>query len=729
MVRGGSNALRKGAVNIEFGAAHHGCRPGPILKHSGVCAGEGVPARQMDVGGASRQRKRITDSMTQAEAEDDNSIARSGRGYGGLRVVSFESRMAADTARLIQRAGGVAISAPSMKEVPLESNEAAFTFAGDLLDGRIDIVLFLTGVGTRTLFSVWKTRFELPRLVEALARTAVVARGPKPVQALRELGVPIKITVPEPNTWRELLLALDESDASIELRGARIAIQQYGVANDDLTGELERRGALVTKVPVYRWELPDDRRPLEDAIRQILARTVDVLLFTSSNQVCNLLEVVRSLGLEERFREAVCEVVVGSVGPLCTETLREQGFPVDFEPSHPKLGTLIKEGADLAPALIIARRDRMRAARRSHATVTTPQQAAAAAARPAPADALQNSVFLRACRREAVPYTPVWLMRQAGRYMQEYREVRARAPFLELCKTPELAARVAVEAQQRIGADAAILFSDILLILEPMGLGLEYVHGDGPSLSALVRSPQDVDRLREIDPLESLSFVMDAVRQTRAELASDIPLIGFSGAPFTLASYVIEGGGSRNYIQTKRFFYEDKGAWDAMMDKLARAVAAYLNGQIAAGVQAVQLFDSWVGCLSPSDFRTYVFPHMKTLTSLLPKDVPLIQFGTDTATLLDMQVESGCSVIGVDHRVAIGPVFDRFPEVAVQGNLDPVLLFADPAVIRREAARVLEEVGGRPGHVFNLGHGILPGTPVDHVIALVDAVHELSRKA
>jgi uroporphyrinogen decarboxylase len=222
--------------------------------------------------------------------------------------------------------------------------------------------------------------------------------------------------------------------------------------------------------------------------------------------------------------------------------------------------------------------------------------------------------------------------------------------------------------------------------------------------------------------------VMDAVRRTRAELAPDIPLIGFSGAPFTLASYVIEGGGSRNYIQTKRFMYADKGAWDAMMDKLARAVAAYLRGQIDAGVQAVQLFDSWVGCLSPSDFDTYVAPHLVTIREALPKDVPYILFGTDTATLLERQVETGCSVIGVDHRVPIAAAFDRFPDLAVQGNLDPVLLFAERDVIRREAARVLNEVGGRSGHIFNLGHGILPGTPVDRVIELVDVVHELSAR-
>lgn len=647
------------------------------------------------------------------------------RGYGGMRVVSFESRMAADAARLVHNAGGVAITAPTMKEVPLGSNDAAFAFADALLAGEVDVVLFLTGVGTRTLFSAWQTRYDLPRLVEALARTTVVARGPKPVQALRDLGVAITITVPEPNTWRELLLTLDEAAESVELSRARVAIQEYGVSNDDLVRELERRGAVVRRVPVYRWELPDDVRPLEDAIRQVLARTADVLLFTSSNQVYSLLAVVRRMGVEDEFREALREVVVGSVGPVCSETLGEHGFQVDFEPSHPKLGTLIKEGSEVAPPLVIERRERLRETARTRTTTTTTTTATIAA----DTAALHDSVFLRACRREPVPHTPVWLMRQAGRYMQEYREVRARASFIELCKTPDLAAKVALDAQQRIGADAAILFSDILLILEPMGLGLEYVHGDGPSLSRLVRGPEDVDRLKEIDPVESLDYVMEAVRRTRAVLPADIPLIGFSGAPFTLASYVIEGGGSRNYIQTKKFLYADKGAWDAMMDRLARAVAAYLAGQIEAGVQAVQLFDSWVGCLAPSDFETYVAPHMRTIAAALPKDVPLISFGTDTATLLDLQVEAGCSVIGVDHRVPIGSAFDRYGDrVAVQGNLDPVLLFAPPEVIRREAARVLGEVAGRPGHVFNLGHGILPGTPVDNVIALVDAVHELSSR-
>ena len=288
---------------------------------------------------------------------------------------------------------------------------------------------------------------------------------------------------------------------------------------------------------------------------------------------------------------------------------------------------------------------------------------------------------MRACRREATEYTPVWLMRQAGRYMQEYREVRARVPFIELCKNPELAAEVTVTAQERIGADAAILFSDILLILEPIGLGLDYLRGEGPSITRVVRGGSDVDRLNEVRPEESLTFVFDCVRTIRAELSPGIPLIGFSGAPFTLASYAIEGGGSRNYVETKKLMYGDEGAWHAMMELLARAVGDYLRRQIDAGCQAVQLFDSWVGCLSPGDYERYVEPHTRAVVEALPDDVPLIHFGTDTATLLDLQARAGATVLGVDHRMRIGEAFDRFPELAIQGNLDPVLLMADREVV------------------------------------------------
>ena len=344
-------------------------------------------------------------------------------------------------------------------------------------------------------------------------------------------------------------------------------------------------------------------------------------------------------------------------------------------------------------------------------------------------DALRDSPFMRACRREPVPFTPVWLMRQAGRYMLEYREVRERTSFLELCKTPDLAAEVTVTAVERLGVDAAIIFADILLIIEPMGIKLEFAKGDGPKIHNPVRKPADIDRLREVADVASLEYVFEAIRRTRRALAANVPLIGFCGAPFTLASYIIEGGGSKNYIHTKQLMYDDAGAWHAMMSLISRALAKYLNAQIAAGAQAVQLFDSWVGCLSPDDYRQYVLPHTQSVIRNVTPGIPVLHFGTGTAALLELMREAGGDVIGVDWRVRLDEAWTRVGyDVALMGNLDPVSLFAKVEHVRAEAKRILDQAAGRPGHIFNLGHGILPATPVDNVISLVEAVHEMSRR-
>ncbi len=343
--------------------------------------------------------------------------------------------------------------------------------------------------------------------------------------------------------------------------------------------------------------------------------------------------------------------------------------------------------------------------------------------------ALDKSSFLRACRREPAAYTPIWLMRQAGRYMREYRELRARVGFLELCKTPSLAAEVTVTAAERLGVDAAIIFADILLIVEPMGIELEFAKGDGPAIHNPVRTNTDVDRLREVENVFSLDYVFEAIRQTRAALTADLPLIGFCGAPFTLASYIIEGGGSRNYVHTKSLMYSDQGAWQAMMSLISRALIKYLNAQIAAGAQAVQLFDSWVGCLSPDDYREYVLPHTQNVIRGITPGIPVIHFGTGTGSLLERMREAGGDVIGLDWRVQLDDAWRRIGhDVGVMGNLDPVALFAGPDLIRAQAKRILAQAAGRPGHIFNLGHGILPETPVENVIALVDAVHEMSAR-
>ena len=341
---------------------------------------------------------------------------------------------------------------------------------------------------------------------------------------------------------------------------------------------------------------------------------------------------------------------------------------------------------------------------------------------------LRDSPFMRACRREQVPYTPVWLMRQAGRYMKEYRDVRAQHSFLEMCKKPEVASEVTVYAAHRLNVDAAIIFADILLIIEPMGLELEFAKGEGPVIHNPVRSAADVERVREVEDVSSLDYVYEAIRITRRELRPNIPLIGFCGAPFTLASYICEGGGSKNYVHTKRLMYTDPGAWHALMSKISRALGRYLNAQVEAGAQAVQIFDSWVGALSPDDYREYVLPHTREVIRGVTPGVPVIHFGTGTATLLELQKEAGGDVIGLDWRVRLDEAWARLGDVAVQGNFDSVALFTNPEVVRKRARDVLDQAANRPGHIFNLGHGILPETPVENVVALVEAVHELSRR-
>lgn len=341
---------------------------------------------------------------------------------------------------------------------------------------------------------------------------------------------------------------------------------------------------------------------------------------------------------------------------------------------------------------------------------------------------LWNSPFLKACRKEQTPYTPIWLMRQAGRYMAEYRALREKHGFVALCKNSDLACEVTVYAAERLGVDAAIIFSDLLLILEPLGIQLEYSKGDGPVIGNPVRTAADIAKLRPFTDPSMLPFVFEGLRKTRQALPAQLPLIGFAGAPFTLASYLIEGAGSDHYIQTKTLMRGSPNEWNALMTKLSQSLVTYLNAQIAAGAQAVQLFDSWVGCLSPADYKTYVLPHTQSILRQITPGVPVIHFGTGTAALLELLKEAGGDVIGLDWRVELDQAWNRLGSVSVMGNMDPIFLFNDVPTIQKEAKRILAQAAGRPGHIFNLGHGILPQTPVDHVKALVDTVHEWSQK-
>ena len=342
---------------------------------------------------------------------------------------------------------------------------------------------------------------------------------------------------------------------------------------------------------------------------------------------------------------------------------------------------------------------------------------------------MTNSRFLKACRREPVDATPVWFMRQAGRYMPEYRALRAKHSLLELCHTPDLATEVTLQPVRRIDVDAAILFSDLLLPLEPMGLPFDFIKGEGPQIERPIESREDIERLRTFEPREKLGKVLEAIRQIKRELAGRVPLIGFAGAPFTLASYAIEGGHSNNFARTKALMYGHPDAWHLLCDKFAAIVGDYLVAQIEAGVEAVQVFDSWVGALNRADYREFAMPHTRRIFDTVSHRVPTIHFGVGTATILEDIRDAGGDVIGVDWR---SPLDQAWAQIgyghAVQGNLDPTLLLGPTARLLDATDDVLTRAGNRPGHIFNLGHGILPSTPLEHVQAVARHVHSASRK-
>jgi uroporphyrinogen decarboxylase len=340
-----------------------------------------------------------------------------------------------------------------------------------------------------------------------------------------------------------------------------------------------------------------------------------------------------------------------------------------------------------------------------------------------------NDTFVRACRREPVDRTPIWLMRQAGRYMAEYRALREKYDILTICRTPELSVEVTLQPMARFDLDAAILFSDIMIPVFGMGVEFEIAESVGPIVASPIRDVHSANALRVLEPEEDVPYVLEAIRILRRELQGKVPLIGFAGAPFTLASYMVEGRASRDLLLTKKLMYSDPAAWHLMMDKLAATVSAYLQAQIRAGAQAVQLFDSWVGSLSPRDYREYVLPHSKRIfDSLAPAGVPLIHFGTGTATLLELMKEAGGDVIGLDWRVPLGDAWSRLGDVALQGNLDPAVLLTSQAIVQEQAGQVLAQAKGQRGHIFNLGHGVLPKTPVENVECLIEIVHSYDCK-
>ena len=339
-----------------------------------------------------------------------------------------------------------------------------------------------------------------------------------------------------------------------------------------------------------------------------------------------------------------------------------------------------------------------------------------------------SKVFIDACHGKPVSHTPIWLNRQAGRYMPEYHQLKGTTNSLDFFTNPEMSAQATLDAQRILGVDAAIMFADLLPILVPMGLNLEYKVGEGPVFDNPVRTPADIDSLRMLEAREGTAYIADTVTNILQDLPNEIALIGFAGAPFTLASYAVEGRGSRNYVHVKKLMYQRPDAWHALMSKLTDSLASYLQLQIDAGVDAIQIFDTWVGSLSVADFQQYALPHTRALIDKLRGQVPIIYFGTGNGHLLESLNTAKPDVVAFDWRTPLVPTWEKLGCTAVQGNMDPIVLCADRATVSDQAGAVLAEVGNRPGHIFNLGHGIIPDTPVDNVKHLVDFVHETSAR-
>ena len=637
--------------------------------------------------------------------------------FEGFSIASLESRRAADMQRMIEKFGGNAHVSPSMREVPIDPNRGAIDFANRLITGQVGVVILMTGVGFRYLLKAIERHVDTQRFLDSISDITTVCRGPKPAAAMRDVGLTPTYRVPEPNTWRELLQTID---GNFSIANQTIGLQEYGISNASLIAGLEARGATVEPVQVYGWEFPEDTDPLEKNVRALAAGERDMLLFTSAHQIVNMLRMADQLSLTDQLRAGLHHTVIASIGPTTSQMLEESDIHVDLEPSHPKMGHLVTESASRGVPMIKTKQ---------RITLASSQITSSGKSMNSNSHPSENSLFIKACRGEATDRTPVWLMRQAGRYMAEYREVRAKQSFLELCANPTLCSEIMCTAVDRLGVDAAIIFSDLLPILVPLGFDLEFVAGDGPVIHNPIREGSDLSRVADLDRPEELDFVYETVRQTRKDLPEAIPLIGFAGSPFTLASYAIEGGGSRQYTHTKKLMRTDRGAWDALMQKLSSAITIYLNHQIDAGAQCVQLFDSWAGCLSPADYIEFVMPWMKQIIAGITPGVPLINFATGNPELLPLLRGDRRTVVGVDWRIPLDQAWQRIGhDCSVQGNLDPSVLLGSHDSIREAVAGLLEQAGDRPGHIFNLGHGVLKETPVENAIALVEAVKELSQR-
>ncbi len=605
-------------------------------------------------------------------------------------------------------------------------------FTGQLLTGMVDAVIFRTGAGVAHFWEVVSRQQDARRVTDLLQDSQVIAASPLAATALAAASIePIAAfptdpltNLPQPTrSWRNVLIALDRHFQPHEHTGNPMLNLTLGLEECEdwfsLSSGLEARGARVVPIPVFATAPPVRKNAVIGFFEQLETQNIQVLLFNRPAEASKFAFLAKRFSRARLTNHLLDHHIVIAVGNDTREILADRGFPVDLTLAASSMlsNETIDELAASIPQLLSRKQN-------SYIKMSGPTSSSNDSNAP-----WYNSPFMKACRGEPTDVTPIWMMRQAGRYMSEYREVRANVSFLDLCANPQLCSEVMCTAVEKLGVDAAIIFSDLLPILVPMGCDLEFVKGDGPVIHNPVRTTQDIDRIKPLDSNAELEFAMETVRQTRQDLPADMPLIGFAGAPFTLASYMIEGGSSRNYAATKQIMFSDPAAWDQLMQHLVTSISIYLKGQIDAGVQCVQLFDSWAGCLSFEDYSKKVHPYVQQIIASLPADVPVINFATGNPSLLPLLADTRASVIGIDWRTRLDDAWQTVGyDRAVQGNLDPTVLLTNPDEIRRQAKFVLDQAAGRAGHIFNLGHGILPMTPVENAVALVDIVHELSSK-
>ena len=621
------------------------------------------------------------------------------------RTFIFVTESAADLKSLLEDNAYTGASICEISTPPLVQHRSSdANLIGELLTAGIDAILFMTAAGVKSFVEQIAATTNRERLLHALQDCQLISGSSSTTAALADYGLRPSLAIEALPNWRDSLTWL-ESKAN--LSHCQIAIEST-LQDSGLVAGLESRGVLVD----FLFGAVGDVTDLKTADQRLPPKAILVATsVTAAKAIC-----ASPIAAQLTNRLAEGQIVV-ALGSETSDFLVQNGIDVAWASTATTSVETLKE-LSLHTQSISAEKQKL------VMNMSGPMAPANDCNAP-----WYDSPFMKACRGEPTDVTPIWMMRQAGRYMSEYREVRSKVSFLDLCANPQLCSEVMCTAVDRLGVDAAIIFSDLLPMLVPMGCDLEFVKGDGPVIHNPIRTAADIDRIKPLESNDELHFVMETVTQTRTDLPADMPLIGFSGAPFTLASYMIEGGSSRNYAHAKSFMFSDKGAWDALMQKLTDSIVIYLQGQIDAGAQCVQLFDSWAGCLNTTHYREYSHPWVKQIIDRLPKEVPVINFGTGNPELLPQYADTAASVVGIDWRVRLDEAWETVGhDRAVQGNLDPTILLTDPETIRKHAKDVLDQAQGRAGHIFNLGHGILPMTPVDNAIALVDAVHELSQK-